>query len=751
MELTVDQMLQQGVAAHNAGNLQEAERLYRAILQTQPKHPDANHNLGLITVSMNQSGAALPLFKSAIDVNPNIEQFWLSYIEALIAERQFEDAKRALKKGKKKGVAKEKLKTLTQKLVSVKAGNNPIQAPSQAEIQKLLNHYQNGQYGDAETLAISITEQFPGHQFGWKALGAVLKQTGRVSESLVANQKSVQLAPQDAQAYNNLGITLQALGRLEEAEASYRQAIALEPDYAEAYSNLGKTLQELGSLEEAEASLRQAIALKSDYAEAHNNLGYTLQELGRLEEAEASYRQAIALKSDYAEAHNNLGITLQALGRLEEAEASYRQAIVIKPDLAEAHNNLGSTLQELGRLEEAEASYRQAIALKSDYANAHNNLGITLKELGRLEEAEASYRQAIVIKPDLAEAHNNLGSTLKELGRLEEAEASCGQAIALKSGYAKAHNNLGVILQDLGRFAEAEENCRQALALKADFVDARYNLGVQLFDAKQYDMAAEQFGLVDIHRSKMYGIRCSYLQDEETVFYEKLNALIDQGELDAVIGSLSCSAEIRYGVRKPNPFCNEPLKYVEKTDLTERYDFENIFAKTARDILTDKSVSYKAQGHLTNGIQTAGNFFAMEKVFITEIESIIRAEIEKYRVNFKDSEEGFIKHWPTSYDIYGWLVCMQSGGELASHMHDPGWLTGSIYINVPPKSKANGGNLVLCVGDQKNVLGADKSQESIIDVVTGSLCFFPSSLHHYTVPFEEEENRIVLAFDVLPA
>jgi len=43
VELTVDQMLQQGVAAHNAGNLQEAERLYRAILQVQPKHPDANH------------------------------------------------------------------------------------------------------------------------------------------------------------------------------------------------------------------------------------------------------------------------------------------------------------------------------------------------------------------------------------------------------------------------------------------------------------------------------------------------------------------------------------------------------------------------------------------------------------------------------------------------------------------------------------------------------------------------------------
>ena len=263
-------------------------------------------------------------------------------------------------------------------------------------------------------------------------------------------------------------------------------------------------------------------------------------------------------------------------------------------------------------------------------------------------------------------------------------------------------------------------------------------------------MAAEQFGLADIRQSKSYAMRCSYLQDEETVFYQKLKALIDQGERDAVIGSLSCSAEIRYGVRKPNPFCNDPLEYVVKTDLSERYDFENIFAKTARDILTDKSVSYKAQGHLTNGIQTAGNFFALEKVVITEIESIIRAEIEKYRINFKDSEEGFIKHWPTSYDIYGWLVCMQSGGELAAHMHDNGWITGGVYINVPPKSKSDSGNLVLCVGDQRTVLGADKSQESSIDVVTGSLCFFPSSLHHYTVPFEDKENRIMLAFDVVP-
>ena len=50
MELTIEQALQQGVAAHNAGNLQEAERAYQAIFQCQPTHPDANHNLRLIDI-----------------------------------------------------------------------------------------------------------------------------------------------------------------------------------------------------------------------------------------------------------------------------------------------------------------------------------------------------------------------------------------------------------------------------------------------------------------------------------------------------------------------------------------------------------------------------------------------------------------------------------------------------------------------------------------------------------------------------
>ena len=104
MKLSIDQALQQGVAAHKDGKLQDAERLYRAILQSQPQHPDANHNLGVLAVSVNKADAALPLFKTALEANLKIEQFWVSYIDALIKTENFDDAKQVLEQAKKQGI-----------------------------------------------------------------------------------------------------------------------------------------------------------------------------------------------------------------------------------------------------------------------------------------------------------------------------------------------------------------------------------------------------------------------------------------------------------------------------------------------------------------------------------------------------------------------------------------------------------------------------------------------------------------------
>ena len=186
--------------------------------------------------------------------------------------------------------------------------NADNESPSEQQLNSLLEYYKTGQNSDAEKLAMSLTQEFPNHPFGWAVLGAVLLLSGRKVEALNANQKSVELSPKDAESHNNMGGTFLGMERFAEAKESFSQAIALNPDFASAHNNLGNTLKNLGRLEEAEASYTQAIVLKPDFPSAHNNLGITLEEQGRLEEAEASFRQAIVLKPDFSEAFWNLAI-----------------------------------------------------------------------------------------------------------------------------------------------------------------------------------------------------------------------------------------------------------------------------------------------------------------------------------------------------------------------------------------------------------------------------------------------------------
>ena len=76
-----------------------------------------------------------------------------------------------------------------------------------------------------------------------------------------------------------------------------------------------------------------------------------------------------------------------------------------------------------------------------------------------------------------------------------------------------------------------------------------------------------------------------------------------------MIGSYISRSQIKYGINRENPFCNEPLKYTLHTNLTSHCDFEDIFIKGATDILTKDIVQNRSQSLLTNGIQTTGNVF----------------------------------------------------------------------------------------------------------------------------------------------
>lgn len=608
MELTIEKALELGVNAHNAGNLQEAERIYRAILETDRNQANANYNLGSIAVFMQNSKAAIPLFKIAIKAMPEIENFWISYIAALLKENQIKLAKKALKEYKQQSSSTEHLVEISKSIDA-----EILQpSPAESELKQLANYYQDGSLAATEDLAKSIVLEFPTNFFAWNILGATLKQLGRLNDALSASLKAAELTDKNDEVYINLGEILYLSNREEDALDSYEKAIRLNPE-----------------------SLR---------------------------------------------ANFELGILYLRAGRHIDSELCFKRVIKSHPENAWAHNNLGGVYIELGRLDKAERSYSKAIALNPAYFDALVNLGDTLQLLGRLQEAEGSYKRALAVSPDSSRAH--------------------------------------------------------------------YLLGKLLFENKKYSQAIEEFKSLDFEDSEIYLLKCLYCQDRQDEFYDQLGIELSRGKINAVIGSLTSRSAIRYGIDKSNPFCQNPLDYVFTTDLKEVLDFKNKFVSVVEGFLADKSVINRGQGLLHNGVQTAGNLFNVKGDLLIDVELILRSEIEKYRVHFENSQEGFIKDWPRQYKISGWLVSMKDGGSLDAHMHDSGWLTGGVYINVPPKIEPDAGNLVVSIGDEDD----SPSNENMmsIDVVTGSLCLFPASLLHYTIPFNSVEDRIVLAFDVIP-
>ena len=138
MELTIQQALLDGVTAHKEGNHIEAERLYRLILETQPNHPDANNNLGMLMVQNHQSNVALPFLKTALEGNSNLEAYWVNYITALINLDQLDNAKKFLKKANQAGFFGKKIDTLSARTLS------PVQQHSEGKFFKA----QDGHYLD---------------------------------------------------------------------------------------------------------------------------------------------------------------------------------------------------------------------------------------------------------------------------------------------------------------------------------------------------------------------------------------------------------------------------------------------------------------------------------------------------------------------------------------------------------------------------------------------------------------------------
>ena len=215
----VQQRLVAALQHHQAGRLQDAERLYRQVLAVDPRNADGLHLLGMVACQMGRADQAADMITRAITINPTEASYHANL-----------------------GIAFKQLGRLAEAAACYRR-------------------------------ALTLWPDFPEAH---NSLGNVLGDQGRPDEAAACFRRALALRPDYPEAQNNLGTVLQEQGRLDEAVGCFRKALALRPDYAEARGNLGNALRVQGRLDEADTCFRRALQLRPDDPEAHYDLALLL-------------------------------------------------------------------------------------------------------------------------------------------------------------------------------------------------------------------------------------------------------------------------------------------------------------------------------------------------------------------------------------------------------------------------------------------------------------------------------------------
>ena len=220
---TIPETLQAGLKHHRAGQLAEAERLYRRILQMHPRHAGAVHLLGLIAFQVGKIEIAELHLVEAIKIDAFQAAFPADLAEIYRAQGKFDAAIAAYRKSLEL---------------------NPKVAAAHYHFGTLLAS--QGQAAEAVECFCRAVQLEPGHAPAHTELGRIAQQEGRLAEAQAAFEIAVQATPDDPQAYLRLGICLAGQGQWHAAIACYEKALRLRPDWPEAGYRLGKARLALG-------------------------------------------------------------------------------------------------------------------------------------------------------------------------------------------------------------------------------------------------------------------------------------------------------------------------------------------------------------------------------------------------------------------------------------------------------------------------------------------------------------------------
>lgn len=119
MQQAIQDVLSLAQTHHQNGHLAEAQTLYLEILNIEPRHAEANYGLGLIEVNLKSAAEALPRLEIAVETNPAIEQYWVSYVDALMLSGITHSIADVLTLGQQHGLQPETAQVLANELAEL--------------------------------------------------------------------------------------------------------------------------------------------------------------------------------------------------------------------------------------------------------------------------------------------------------------------------------------------------------------------------------------------------------------------------------------------------------------------------------------------------------------------------------------------------------------------------------------------------------------------------------------------------------
>jgi tetratricopeptide (TPR) repeat protein len=326
--------LRQGLERHGAGDLRQAEQIYRRILREKPDHPGALHYLGVIALQLGRADAAVDLIGRAVSARPDDVDALTNLGNALQAAGRSKDA--------------------------------------------------IDSFGRALALR-------PGSAAILANLGSALAQSGDARAALEHYESALRIDPTLSETRRALADALLSLGRPTEALRQVRQAADENPASLAARVSMGNILNELGKADEAIACFESILAVQPDFAPVLCNLGNVLRQAGRLQDAIDAYNKAIMAQPDYAEGHFGLGTAYRDLGDADRASESFRQTISLDPHFTRAWRAL-SRLAKEGLSEADIVTMREALDSNAYSADERAHLEFAL---GQSYENSGDYGRAM--------------------------------------------------------------------------------------------------------------------------------------------------------------------------------------------------------------------------------------------------------------------------------------------------------------------------------------------------------------------